>query len=124
MIPSDVSPENRKYYELFDRCNHTELYQIAKRNGFDVSPTSTRDELIRVIIYEAQPLPHNFNIDEWRRAIMRFVIDHRKKLETQLTCPARSFKEDACFRCVDARVTHCLTVNGNEGLKLIERYKK
>lgn len=120
MTSSSISPENAEFYELFSRCNHTELYQIARRNGFVVLPSLTRDELIRVIIYENEPPRTEHTIDEWRRAVMRFIIDHRKVLETQITCPAKSFQEDACFGCVDAQVISCVTSNGPENYKLIK----
>jgi hypothetical protein len=124
MTPSDISAENAEFYELFDRCNHTEAYQIARRAGFNVLPNFTRDTLIRIIIHEQPPPPAIHEIDLWRLAIMRFIIDHRRVLETQITCPARSFKEDACSGCVDAQVVHCLTSNGTENFKLIELRRK
>ena len=120
MTPSEVSPENREFYELFDRCNQTELYQIAKRNGHAVQPDFSREALIKTIIGEGQPLAlAEHAIDEWRRAIMRFLIDHKKTLETQITCPAKSFEPDACFGCVDAQVLHCVNNNGPNYRNLI-----
>lgn len=113
------------YYELFSRCNHTELYQIAREYGHVVLPNLSREALIDVIIREdVQPHDVHHSIDETRLAIMKFIIDHRKKLETQLTCPARSFKEDACFGCVDAQVISCLTSNGADNQRLILLHKK
>ena len=125
MKPSNVSPENAELYELYNRLNHTELYQIARRNGFSVFPDLAREALIRIIIGDVPPpetAPHV--IDEWRRAIMRFIIDHRRVLETQINCPAQSFKEDACSACIDTQVLHCLISNGAENYKLIELRKK
>lgn len=113
------------YYELFSRLNHSELYQLVRRNGHTVLPNLDKDALIRILT-EEQPPPviELHDIDETRRAIMRFIIDHRKKLETQLTCPARSFKEDACFGCVDAQVLSCFTSNGADNQRLIQLHKK
>lgn len=124
MTSSRVSPENAEYYQLFDRCNHTELYQLAKRSGAAVMPDLSRDALIRIIIHEDPPPTSAHEIDEWRRAIMRFLIDHRRVLETQITCPAKSFEETACFSCIDTQVLHCLTNNGPENYKLIQLHKK
>ena len=121
---SEISPENRELYALFSRCNHTELYQIARRNGYAVEPNFSNDALIKVIIGEVPPPDNKHDIDEWRYAIMRFLIDHRRMLETQITCPARSFQPDACFGCVDAQVVHCLISNGPDNFKLIELRKK
>lgn len=112
--------------QLFQRCNHTELYQIAREAGLVVSPTLKRERLIRIILNIDPPPPADeyHEIDEYRRAIMRFIIDHRRVLETQITCPARSFREDACFGCVDAQVMSCLTDNGPDNQQLIELRKK
>jgi hypothetical protein len=111
-------------YELFSRCNHTELYQIARDNGHAVLPNVSREALIGILAgdVESPTVPHN--IDETRLAIMKFIIDHRKKLETQLDCPAKSFQPDACFGCVDAQVISCLTSNGADNQRLILLHKK
>jgi hypothetical protein len=122
MSYSSSSPD--EYRALFEACNRTELYQIARAAGFPVPPGSTRSELISIIIYEKECLNVPPDIDEWRRAIMRFLIDHRRVLETQITCPAKSFEEDACFTCIDTQVVHCLSSNGTENFKLIELRKK
>jgi hypothetical protein len=125
MTSSTVSPEFAAEYALFERCNHTEIYQIARGAGHVVLPSLSRDALIRIIIGEVPPPPLPFHdVDETRIALMKFIIDHRKKLETQLTCPARSFKPDACFACVDAQVYSCLTSNGAENQRLILLHKK
>lgn len=113
------------YYTLFSRCNHTELYQLARASGYVVLPSLTREELINIIIYETPvPVIGDHEFDEWRRAIMRFIIDHRSVLETQISCPAKSFLEDACFGCVDTQVISCLTSNGTENTRLIQLRKK
>jgi hypothetical protein len=124
MSSTTVSPEYAEDYALFDRCNHSELYQIARGNGHAVLPGVSRETLIRVIIGEVEPPAVLHDVDETRLAIMRFIIDHRKKLETQITCPARSFKPDACFGCVDAQVLSCLTNNGTANQRLILLHKK
>jgi hypothetical protein len=124
MTPSDISPENAEAYELFDRCNRTELYQLVRNAGHVVLPRLSLDALIRVLIGDVQPPEVHHDVDELRFAIMRFIIDHRKKLETQITCPAKSFKEDACFGCVDAQVLSCFVNNGTNNQRLILLHKK
>jgi hypothetical protein len=124
MIPSDISPRDASAYALFEPCNHTELYQIARAGGHVVLPSLDRDILIRIIIGVLEPPEVVHDLDETRLAIMRFIIDHRKKLETQISCPARSFKEDACFGCVDPQVLSCLTNNGASNQRLILLHKK
>lgn len=111
------------YYELFDRCNHTELYQFAREAGHNVQPNWDRDSLIRVIIGDVEPPNAEHDIDEWRLALMRFVIDHRTTLESQLTCPAKTMDPRACFNCVDAQVIACLVEN-KQYKKLIQIHRK
>ncbi len=123
MSLSEVSSELREDYALFDRLNHTELYQIAREAGFVVMPSLSREALIRIIIHDTPPPATHHTIDAWRRAIMLFLIDHRRMLETQLTCPARTFREDACFECVDTQVVSCLTANA-ENIHLIQLHLK
>ena len=81
MQPFEVSPELADDYRLYECANHTELYQIARDVGFVVPPKLTREDLIRIIIHD-QPPPaiDEHPIDEWRWAIMHFIIDHRKRL--------------------------------------------
>lgn len=110
-------------YELYERCNETELYQIARAAGLAVLPSASKDELIKYILGEEQPPPVSSEFDEWRLAIMRFVIEHRKTLEVQLRCPAKSMDPRACFQCVDQQVVSCLVENkGN--LNLIQLHRK
>lgn len=124
MNSSEVSSELAEDYALFDRCNSTELYQIAREAGFVVMPSLTRDALIRIIIRDTPPPPlEEHVVDEWRRAIMLFIIDHRKRLETQLECPAKSFQPDACFNCVDTQVVSCLTGNASN-IHLIQLHRR
>jgi hypothetical protein len=118
----DSSPD--EFYELFNRCNHSELYQIARRNGHVVFPNASRETLIRLIIGQEISTAIDHDIDEWRLAIMRFLIDHRRMLETQITCPAKSFDPHACFGCVDVQVISCITSNGHENQRLIQLRKK
>lgn len=112
------------FYEVFSNCNHSELYQLARRAGHNVLPTMSRDELIKIIVLDAVASTAVHDIDETRRAIMRFIIDNRKKLETQITCPAKSFQPDACFGCVDVQVVHCLVSHGSDAQRLITLHKK
>jgi hypothetical protein len=112
------------YQTLFERCNHSELLQIARRAGHNVFPNLAREVLIQIIIEEEPTQAPLHDIDATRVAIMRFIIDHRKKLETQISCPAKSFKEDACFGCVDAQVLSCFISNGANNQRLIQLHKK
>ena len=110
-------------YELFDRCNESELYQIARASGLRVLPKATKPELIKYILCEEVPEPVSPDIDEWRLAIMRFVVEHRRQLEVQLRCPAKSMDPRACFQCVDQQVISCLVENAGN-VELIRIHKK
>lgn len=124
MSLSEVSPELREDYALFERLNHTELYQLARDAGFVVMPSLSREALIHIIIHDQPPPPlEEHTVDEWRLAIMRFIIDHRRVLETQLTCPARTFQPRACFECIDTQVVSCLAAN-TENIHLIQLHRK
>ena len=126
MEHSQASPEISldALYALFAHVNHSELYQIAREGGHVVLPSLSRETLIRVIIgAETAPPLHEHVVDEYRRAIMAFVIDHRKSLETQIKCPAKSFQPDACFGCLDQQVYSCLT-STPEQQRLIQLYKR
>lgn len=123
MSSSQDSPELDPL-ELFKRCNDTELYQLARRAGHAVLPNMDRNTLIHILA-DAVPAPTDPThvIDEWRHALMGFIIDHRQKLESQLTCPAKSMDPLACFNCVDAQVISCLVENKRH-LRLIQKHKK
>ena len=43
---------------------------------------------------------------------MLFIVDFWPKLQSQLTCPAKTKDPKACYGCVDAQVYACLV--GNE----------
>ena len=134
---------SNEFGALFERCNQTELYQIARAAGHVVLPSLTREALIKIITFQEEPPVLAYHeMDEWRRAIMRFLLDHRPMLETQLSCPAKClYKEDrtlsdeavvrlvetrtdACFGCVDAQVINCITTNGTSNFHLIRLRKK
>jgi hypothetical protein len=106
----------------FERVNETELYQIARRAGLVVLPSTPRHKLIAYILGEEVPPPTDQVFDEWRLAIMQFVLQYRSMLETQLKCPAKSMDPRACFGCVDQQVVSCLVRAPD--LDLIRLHKK
>lgn len=101
-------------WSIFDRFNHTELYQTARAAGLVVLPSESRQNLIAYIIGELEPPNVEHNLDMWRNGIMGFLIDHWKQVETQLTCPAKSKDPRACFGCVDTQVVSCLVNNAGD----------
>lgn len=115
----------------FEAYNHTELYQSCINAGILVRPNESREEMISYLEGEAEPPPvtdadHVFNT--WRHGIIGFINEYWRRLETQLTCPARAMKHPThpnpkpCFGCLDAQVVHCL-VSNLENAKLIEAHR-
>lgn len=102
-------------YEMFDRCNQTELLQILKRLGISVPPAVPKETLIRVLLGEEEPDANWANVmDSWRHGIMGFLLDHWEVVRSQLECPAKSGDPRSCFQCIDAQVISCITQNPND----------
>ena len=89
------------------KVNHTELYQLATRDGLPVDPGFSNEALAQ-LIEEGSPAEHEHSLNLWRDAIMRFVNDFWPKLSSQIRCPAKSRDPHACYGCVDAQVVFCL----------------
>lgn len=99
-------------YELFDRCNHTELLQILKRLGVAAPAGTSKETLIKVLLGEEEPDAAWANVmDSWRHGIMGFLLNHWEVVRSQLECPAKSGDPRSCFNCVDAQVISCIVQN-------------
>ncbi len=109
--------------ELFAQCNHTELFQMARAAGFEVSPATRKEDLIGYLLGTAEPPAVPNEVDRWRHGIMGFLIQYWRAVETQLTCPARSKDPRACFTCLDQQVVTCLVQNEKD-IHLIQVHKK
>lgn len=96
--------------DFWEQANHTELYQLCKKAGLDVSPGMTRETLGQ-LLEGSLSLKDATTIDAWRDAIMAFINDFWPKLQSQITCPARSRDPKACYGCLDTQVVACLTKN-------------
>jgi hypothetical protein len=106
----------------FAALNDTELYQLCRHAQVQVVPATPREKMIAYLLGEEEPTEEYNPIDSWRIGIMRFVEAYWKKLETQLTCPAKSLDPRACFQCTDTRVIACIVENEvNEQLIQIRR---
>jgi hypothetical protein len=105
--------------ELFDDCNHTELYQLCRRLGINVSPATPKEQLRAYLLGEQEPPESTtHSIDVWRNAIMEFLSDHWQVVRAQITCPAKNLKDElepgekrACFNCIDVQVLSCVVQN-------------
>lgn len=102
-------------FELFERCNRTELLQILTRLGIPAPPSTPKERLIAVLLGEEEPDPEWQNVmNSWRHGIMGFLLDHWEIARSQLECPAKSGDPRACFGCIDAQVLSCLVENEAE----------
>jgi hypothetical protein len=63
-------------------------------------------------------------VDAWRDALMRFIEDYWVKIQSQITCPAKSREPKACYGCVDTQVYACLMKNPQPILHQITLRKK
>lgn len=108
----------------FERCNHTELYQVCRRAGIPVSPATPKEEMIAYLLGESEAPPVENVFDHWRNGIMGFLLDHWSVVETQLTCPAKSGDPKSCYQCVDAQVISCVVQQSDHDQKLIELRRK
>lgn len=108
--------------ELFADCNHTELYQICRRQGMRVAPSEPREKLIAYLLGEEEPPPVDHVVDSWRHGIMGFLLDHWQTVRSQLSCPAKNGDPRACFTCTDSQVIACVASNpDNEELIQLKR---
>ena len=92
----------------FDRYNYTELYQACRSAGVVCLPNEPRQKLIDYLEGDASPGPVVQEFDRWRHGIMGFVLEYWVKLESQLSCPAKSRNPLACFTCIDTQVVFCI----------------
>lgn len=108
--------------ETFRDCNHTELYQLCRRQGFIVAPSTPPDRLIAYLMGEEEPPQETHVVDSWRHGIMGFLLDHWQTVRAQLSCPAKDGDPRACFNCIDTQVIACLASNPeNEDLIQLKR---
>jgi hypothetical protein len=97
---------------LFDKFNHTELYQACRSAGIHALPSESKEKLIAYLESEEVPPSENENMfDRWRHGIMGFLLEFWPKVEAQLTCPARSKDPLSCFKCEDTQVVTCMVQN-------------
>lgn len=93
------------------KCNDTELYQLCRKAGIPVLPSTKRMELIAYLTGAQDPEPSEHPIDAWRHGLTGFVFDHWSVLEPQLTCPIRTKDPNSCWGCTDTQVITCVVQN-------------
>ncbi len=91
---------------------------MCVRARLSVRPNTARSDLIAYLEGDLETPDVNENVfDSWRAAIIEFLLEHWKKIETQITCPAKMLKDPKnpnpkpCFGCVDAQVVICIIQN-------------
>ncbi len=107
---------------MFDKCNHTELYQLCRMRNLPALPSMSREQLAELMFSETQPevLPHS--IDSWRHGLAGFVLSHWHVLQNQISCPLKSKDPMSCFGCLDTQVVSCVVGNPkNEHLIQLHR---
>jgi hypothetical protein len=102
-------------------CNHTEIYQLCRRKGVDVSPSMSHEQLVNAFLDESAN--HTNVFDSWRHGLTGFVFENWKVLEPQLTCPIRSKDPKSCWGCLDTQVVTCIT-NTAEYEQAIQLHRK
>ena len=103
----------------FDDYNYTELYQSCLRAGLLVKPTESRERLISLLEgWEDPDLIEEDNVfHSWRLGLINFLNEYWRRIETQVTCPARHLRDPVnpnprpCFGCIDTQVVTCLVQN-------------
>ena len=73
--------------------------------------------------------PGEYTIDTWRDALIAFFNEYWKKIETQITCPARHMKDPVnpqpkpCYGCIDMQVITCVRGLNHGNLVQVTKYK-
>ena len=92
--------------------NHTELYQLCRRAGIAVRPDVSKAYLIALLEGTSELPAGSYNpMDDLRDGLMGFLLEHWRRVHSQLFCPAKSGDPKSCYQCVDAQVMHCLNTN-------------
>jgi hypothetical protein len=124
-------------HSLYEKYNHTELYQTCLSAGILVRPNEAWEEMVAYLEGWKEPpaLQESDNVfHTWRYGIIGFLLEFWKRIHTQITCPAKSMKDEQnpnprpCFGCTDAQVVTCIVQNrDNEDriyeLRLVRRPK-
>lgn len=118
----------------FLACNATELYQLCRKQGMNISPDTSREDMAAYLYGDKEaPEEGEHLIDDWRQAIMAFLTDHWQVVRAQVNCPAKNLMKEplepgekrACFNCVDTQVLACVVTNPeNEELIQLKRKRK
>jgi hypothetical protein len=129
---------------MLNDVNKTELLQICSSAGISVHPASSKEEIKDAIVTRGENVKPN-PIDEWRNALMDFLLDYWVQVRSQITCPATDLVmhviEDplkphlvkrkpglpqgrvACRKCPDMRVMACVAINSQFEEQIAKKVK-
>ena len=111
----------------FERYNHTELYQTCMRAGILVRPNEALEDMIAYLEGWKEPPSYKEEehaIHDWRNAFIKFFHEYWKRIETQVTCPAKDLKTTnprPCYGCTDTHVIAC-SVMLKENAHYVEKH--
>lgn len=107
-------------HSLYEKYNYTELYQTCIAAGILVKPNEPFEDMVAYLEGVKEP-PQYTEADNvfhsWRHGIINFLLEHWRKIETQIMCPARALKDPInpnprpCFGCTDTQVVTCIITN-------------
>lgn len=97
----------------WDALSQAELEQACHRLTLGVSPALSKETLTKILLGDLpyNPSVHGSPIDDIRNRLMGFILKYWNRIQSQLTCPAKSGEPDSCYQCVDAQVLTCLVQN-------------
>lgn len=119
---------------VYERFNRTELYQTCVQAGILVRPNEATVEMIAYLEGWKEP-PHYTKEDlvlhGWRDAFIAFFHEYWRRIETQISCPARHLKDkvnpnpNPCYGCNDMQVIACIVdLQENEPLVQVHRLNR
>jgi len=112
-------------YQFLEKANYTELYQTCRAAGILVHPSASREDLIALLLGEIELPPDAAHpIDQWRDAVMSFLLSHWSVVASQLVCPAKSGDPRSCYQCADSQVMSCLVSQNDYDQHLIALRRK
>lgn len=106
-----ITPSTSSKLYDWTQLNYSELYQAAQAAGHQPLPQATPEQLVALLEGLQEPSDEYNPINDLRDAIMAFVLEYWVKLQSQLTCPAKSGDPKACYGCLDTQVVSCLVKN-------------
>lgn len=120
-----------KSTSIYERFNRTELYQTCMRAGILVRPNEATVEMIAYLEGLKEPPPYTNDdhvLHGWRDAFIAFFNEYWRKIETQITCPARHLKDKVnpnlkpCYGCTDMQVVACI-VDLRENEPFVQKHR-